>query len=386
MIPDLLPTNSAAQLRRRVHQHPELSGAEVQTAQKILQFFSSLNPDETLSELGGTGVAFVFTGVKPGPTVLLRCELDALPIQEENAFAHRSTVAGCAHKCGHDGHMAILAAVGTQLAARRPPRGRVVLLYQPAEETGLGAAAVIKDKQFSQIRPDYVFALHNLPGYPLGQVVVRSGTFSCASRGIIITLIGKTAHAAQPETGISPAAAMCQLIDELSQLPARLGFGNELAFATVVGARLGAKAFGTAPAIAEVMATLRSETDETMQRIVTHIEETAQQLASAQGLRCSLTYEDIFTATVNDPTAVERICAAAHQCQAPLSQIETPLRWSEDFGRFTAIAPGALFGLGAGQHEPALHNADYDFPETLIERGAALFLHIVADCLATKVG
>ncbi|MBE9080318.1 amidohydrolase [Romeria aff. gracilis LEGE 07310] len=245
---ELLPTDSAAQLRRRLHRQPELSGAEFQTAQQILHFFADLKPDETLTELGGTGVAFVFSGAEPGPTVLLRCELDALPIQEENTFAHRSTAAGCAHKCGHDGHMAILAAVGIQLAAQRPLRGRVVLLYQPAEETGQGAAAVIADEKFSQIRPDYVFALHNLPGQPLGQVVVRSGTFSCASRGVTITLLGKTAHAAQPETGISPAAAMCQLIDELSQLPTRLGFGDELAFATVVGARLGEKAFGTSPA------------------------------------------------------------------------------------------------------------------------------------------
>ncbi len=240
--------SSAANLRHELHRHPELSGSESETAARICRFFEPLQPDVIIRELGGHGVAFAFSGAEPGPTVLLRCELDAVPIREMNRVAHCSAVDGRSHACGHDGHMAILASVGESLAVVRPPRGRVVLLFQPAEENGGGARAVIGDAQFSEIRPDFVFALHNLPGFPVGQVVVRYGTMCCASRGMVVSLEGTPAHAAQPETGNSPARAMCRIMKLIDELPTRLSVGDEVAFATVVGASLGADdAFGTAP-------------------------------------------------------------------------------------------------------------------------------------------
>ncbi|MCZ6762346.1 MAG: M20/M25/M40 family metallo-hydrolase, partial [Gammaproteobacteria bacterium] len=128
-------------LRREIHRNPERSGCETGTAQRLLRFFEPLRPDRVIEGLGGTGIAFVFSGTQAGPTILLRSELDALPIHEVNEFDHRSLHDGTSHKCGHDGHMAILAAVGEKLSKKRPARGRVVLLYQPAEETGQGAAA-----------------------------------------------------------------------------------------------------------------------------------------------------------------------------------------------------------------------------------------------------
>ena len=163
--------SSAAELRHELHRHPEVSGFEAETAARIFRFFEPLQPDEVLRGLGGHGAAFVFSGAEPGPTVLLRCELDGLPIRELSQAAHCSTVDGRSHACGHDGHMAILASVGETLSTARPPKGRVVLLFQPAEENGGGAEAVIRDTRFPKIRPDFVFALHNLPGFPLGQAV-----------------------------------------------------------------------------------------------------------------------------------------------------------------------------------------------------------------------
>ncbi|MCW8906868.1 MAG: amidohydrolase, partial [Sedimenticola sp.] len=235
-------TETATGLRHELHRHPELSGRESTTAQRVTGFFRNLQPDRMLQGLGGEGLAFVFACQAPGPRVLLRCDMDALPIQESEPLPHRSRRPGVSHKCGHDGHMAIMAAVGEALARRRPARGEVVLLYQPAEETGQGARAVLDDPRFESVNPDLCFALHNIPGYPLGQVLVRDGAFSCASRGMAIKLSGKTAHAAQPETGRSPAAAMCRIIEQLSNLPPELLPPHELAFATVVGSRLGEKA------------------------------------------------------------------------------------------------------------------------------------------------
>lgn len=362
-------------LRREIHRNPERSGCEKGTPQRLLRFFEPLRPDQVIEGLGGTGIAFVFSGTQAGPTILLRSELDALPIQEVNEFEHRSLNDGTSHKCGHDGHMAILAAVGEKLSMQRPACGRVVLLYQPAEETGQGAAAVIADEKFARIKPDFCFALHNLPGFPLGEIVVRDGTFSCASRGMAIRLAGKTAHAAQPETGVSPAKAMCVLIAELSELPSVMEFGSELAFATVVGSRLGEQAFGTAPGDAEIWVTLRSETDATMARIVGHAENRTRQLAGDHGLEFEITYQDIFAATVNAERAVDVICQAAGD--GLLSIAEQPFRWSEDFGCFASVAQCAMFGIGAGETVAELHNPDYDFPDELISLGADIFLGIL---------
>jgi amidohydrolase len=183
---DLLTPAAVAELtvlRHDLHRRPELSGEEGQTAARIVAELERHGPDEILTDLGTHGVAAVYNSGAAGPTVLFRCELDGLPITEISRFAWRSEIDGKGHLCGHDGHMAIMCGLAVQLAANRPVRGRVVLLFQPAEETGAGAADVIADPRFERIRPDYAFALHNLPGLPLGSVGVRSGPFTFASEG-----------------------------------------------------------------------------------------------------------------------------------------------------------------------------------------------------------
>ncbi len=373
--PDTIRAMRSKQLRHSLHENPELSGQESGTAKRIVEFFEPLRPDHSLTGLGGTGLAFSFGSDNAGPTVLLRCELDALPIQEINDMPYRSITDGTSHKCGHDGHMAILAEVGETLSKSRPTNGRVVLLYQPAEESGAGAAAVIADERFAEIKPDFVFGLHNLPGFPTGEVVLRSGTFACASRGMVVTLKGKTAHAAQPETGISPSKAMCEIIDELENLSSQLAIDNELVLATVVGAHLGENSFGIAPDMAKIYATLRSETDDAMQIVVSYCEKLVADTATQHSLEFGVAYEEIFSATINADTAVSTIDIA---CEGlGVTKVEQPFRWSEDFGRFTQIAEGAFFGLGAGVDRPQLHNADYDFPDELIDKGSEVFLRIV---------
>jgi len=369
-------SDAASRLRRTLHAHPDLSGREAATARRIAAFFEPLAPDETVTGLGGYGLAFVFAGVAPGPTILLRCELDALPIHETGEAAHRSVTDGVAHLCGHDGHMAVLASVGVELSRNRPARGRVVLLFQPAEETGEGAAAVLGDERFAALKPDYAFALHNLPGEEPGAVVVRRGTFACASRGLCIRLTGTTAHAAQPNKGRSPAPAVSRLLAELPGLPGVVGDDGGLI--TVVGARLGDKAFGVAPGNAEIWATLRSETDADMMRLVEAADRLVADAAETAGLAWTTSWEDVFPATVNSKRAVQIVMLAA----APLGLLVRgrPFRWSEDFGRFTATCEGALFGVGAGEDTPGLHNPDYDFPDDLIAPAVGLLLRIVERC------
>lgn len=370
-------------LRRKLHQHPELSLEEHDTAARIIDFMHALNPDAVVKNIGGTGVAITFGNMENSEEthVMLRCELDALPITELNTFAHKSQCHGVSHKCGHDGHMAILAAVAEHYSQHKHQNGQVTLLFQPAEETGQGAEAVINDPQF-QLSPDYVFALHNVPKFEMGEIIVKSGTMCCASRGATIRFEGKTAHAAQPETGISPVHAINALIPVLTDLPQLINATSQFTFATIVGVNIGEKAFGTAPSLGEVYVTLRSETDSEMSQLICEIETKAKALAEQHQLSLSVHYEDVFDATVNHPQAVDVIKAAL--ADESITLTDTPFRWSEDFGRFTQRHCGALFGLGAGRATPDLHNADYDFPDELIATGSGYFIKLIDHILDLK--
>lgn len=367
--------------RRRLHQKPELSGEEAGTAAEVLEFLSPTGPDSVLPALGGHGLALVYEGVAPGPTLLFRAELDALPIDEIGDAGHRSRSPGKAHLCGHDGHMATLAALGRGLGRQRPQRGRVVLVFQPAEETGAGAAAVIADPRYAEIAPDYAFSLHNLPGLPLGRVALKPGPVNCASRGMRIVLEGRTAHASMPETGTSPMAALAWLMPALTGLGEGEVSSPGFAMVTVTHAEMGAPAFGIAPGRAEIWATLRTLVDDRMAALCASAEQLARQAASEAGLRCAISYDDIFRHCENDAEATAHLRAALDAENVIHDQRGLPMRASEDFGRFGGTAKSAMLFLGAGETHPALHNPDYDFPDDLIGVGARIFMRTVRNML-----
>jgi amidohydrolase len=367
--------------RRDLHRHPEISGEEKETARRVVAFLAETRPDEVLSGLGGHGVAVIYDSGRPGPTVLFRAELDALPIEERSDAPHRSQVLGKSHMCGHDGHTAILAALGRQFGRRRPERGRAVLMFQPAEETGAGAAGVVKDPRYEAIRPNYAFSLHNLPGTPLGHVRLKAGVVNCASRGIRIVLEGKTAHSSMPETGISPMPAVSSLMPALAGLGGGRFTDDDFAMATVTHAQMGEAVFGITPARAEVWATLRTRLDERMDDLCAAAEALARETAAAHGLSCEISYHEIFVASMNAPEAVERLRAALNAENVSHDENELPMRASEDFGRFGHDAKSAMFFLGAGEDHTALHNPDYDFPDDLIPIGARVFMRAARDLL-----
>lgn len=359
-------------LRHRLHRLAERSGEERRTADAVREFLSRQSPGRIEADLGGHGVAAVWDGPSPGPTVLLRADLDALPLPESLALPHGSLTEGVAHKCGHDGHMAMLAGVGVALAQRPPARGRAVLLFQPAEETGAGARAVLDDPRFAAIAPDRVLALHNLPGFPTGSVLLRDGVFASASRGLAVTLRGVTSHAAEPAAGRSPALAVAQLIADWSAAPQLHSALAEAAQVTVIHARVGERAFGTSPGEGCVMATLRAHETAVLERLAAHCEERARGLATAHGLEIQVDWVEPFPATCCDPGTNAVLEAVARERGLVVRRLEHPFPWSEDFGHFTAVAPGALFGLGAGPEQPALHHPRYDFPDALLAIGPPL--------------
>ena len=359
----------------------ELGGSEKVTASTIATYLESVSPDRIVTGIGGFGIVAVYEGGNPGPSVLVRCELDALPIDEHLDIPHKSKTDGVAHKCGHDGHMAILAGLAEHLHANNPVRGRVLLLYQPSEETGEGAARVLADDTFRPFAPDFAIALHNLPGYTRGQVVLRNGTFASASTGLKIALRGKTSHAAEPEAGNSPALAVAQLMQVLSAMPQFHTSLHESAKVTVIHARLGEEAFGTSPGEAQVMATLRAHRQDVIDRLMAKAVSIAERTAASFDLEVETLRVEPFPATVNDDGVVEVIEQSARALGLPVRREEHPFAWSEDFGHFTNRARGALFGLGSGEKQPALHHPDYDFPDELIPAGVDMMSGVVGRLL-----
>ncbi|MEO3389165.1 amidohydrolase [Mesorhizobium sp. CAU 1741] len=367
--------------RRELHRFPEISNEEEQTARRVVEFAADTGPSEVLTNLGGYGVALVYDSGIPGPTVLFRSELDALPIEELSEIPHRSTVHGKSHMCGHDGHTAILAALARQFGRQKPATGRVVLMFQPAEETGNGAAGVVADPRYDTIRPDFAFSLHNLPGTPLGHVRLKPGVVNCASRGMRIMFEGKTAHSSMPETGTSPMMAMTHLMPALASLGGGSFHEDDFAMVTVTHASMGEAVFGIAPGHAEVWATLRTRLDERMEGLCSAAEALAQREAAAHGLRHTIDYHEIFVASLNAPEAVDHLRAALEAEGVAHDGEELPMRASEDFGIFGHTSKSAMLFLGAGVDVPALHNPDYDFPDDLIAIGAGIFMRTARNLL-----
>ncbi|UTV86472.1 amidohydrolase [Cobetia amphilecti] len=372
-----------AELRHALHRSPELSGQEAATAACIAGWMQEAGA-EVVSGLGGHGLAAIFRGAEPGPRVMLRCELDALPIDEAPRGDWSSCHPHVGHLCGHDGHMSWMLGVAQRLAASPVARGEVVLLFQPAEETGEGARAVVRSKAFAALKPDYLYSCHNLPGRPLGEVSVRDHAFTCASRGMIVRLSGLCAHAAHPENGRSPAMAMCRIMQGLSRLPLQFADETGLAMVTQIHARLGEVAFGTSPGDAEVMVTLRTESDDMMKALAEAAVSLARSEAEEDRLGIDVDWCDTFDATWNSPEANDMIRRVARQQGLDCVELPQAHRWSEDFGVLARDCHAAMFTFGAGEEMPGLHHPDYDFPDTLLAPGVEIFEGLVRQHLGRE--
>ncbi|MFO8234258.1 MAG: amidohydrolase [Bacteroidales bacterium] len=370
-----IETEELKELRRELHKYPELSGKEHNTARLLKTYLKKYKPDEIIDNIGGHGFAVIYRSNNPGSTILFRADLDALPINEVNNFSYKSQHEGISHKCGHDGHMTILTGLAQAISQNRPQKGSVILLFQPSEENGEGAEKVINDPKFKSLKPDYVYALHNLPGFPKGSIIINPNIFASASKGLIVKLTGKTSHAGEPENGISPAIAMADLVKELTYLPSKQYFEN-FVLITVIYARLGEIAFGTSPGYAEVMATLRSYTNEDMESLVKQSKQIIVNLSDQNNLKYKINWTEEFLATKNTKQSVDIIQQAAESSDIEVITKDKPFHWSEDFSHFTYKFPGALFGLGSGENTPQLHNPDYDFPEEIIIPGVKIFCEI----------
>ncbi len=369
--------NELISLRHHLHKNPELSGKENNTSSTIQNFVNKYTPSYMLN-LGETGLAFVFDSETPGETTMIRAELDALPITEESNIKHKSINKDIAHLCGHDGHMTIVAGLAKELSNNPPKKGKVVLLFQPAEETGEGAHAVIQDKKFRKIAPDYIFALHNIPGAALGNILIKEDTFAAASKGMTIKLFGKTSHAGEPEKGLSPTNALADIIGEVNKIKSDLmhNFSGTVLL-TIVNVQLGEIAFGTSPGYAEIRITLRAFNDPDLDLLTKMLETQIYKIAKTEQLKAEITYSEVFPATTNSTICNDIIKKSSSAAGLKVEELKEPFSWSEDFGYFTQTIKGGFFGLGSGENQPALHNPNFDFPDKLIEKGIEVFNGII---------
>jgi amidohydrolase len=366
------------QLRRELHRYPEVSGQEKQTAERIKKILIPLHPDELLIEVGGHGIIATFDSGKAGPALLFRAELDALPIQEINTFEHHSSVDGVSHKCGHDGHATILCGLAESLAKNRPQHGKVHLLFQPAEETGEGAANVLADPKFSTIKPDMGIALHNFPGYKLGAVVVKDGIITIAVQSFIFRFQGRTSHSSQPEYGINPTLAVAELLQQSDKLNYNHEESEDVALVTPIFTRIGTpEAYGVTAGDAEVHFTYRAFDTQRLEVLAKKLIHFATELAAKHHLQ--LTYKTLqtFHANDNDSKVTDLIREVGQIQGLELLERTSPVKGGEDFGLFTSRFPCCMLLLGAGEDTPSLHSPDYDFPDALIATGVNLFDRIV---------
>lgn len=368
------------QIRRELHQHPELSGHEARTARFVEDKLQAFHPTKVIRHVGGHGLLVEYFFSEDGPTVLFRADMDAVAVQEPDDIPHHSQTPGVAHKCGHDGHTTILLRFARMLSERPLPKGRVLLLFQPAEENGSGSKAVLDTKVLDYYKIDKAFALHNIPGYPASAVLCKEDSFTCAVVSVSITLTGKTSHAAEPQKGISPIPATLNIVDELLRWNNTDIQSDNYFLSTIVEIHVGEEAYGVSAGNSIIRATLRAKTDKLLHQHAQQLKElVATECKRTPDLQHEMEWLEPFSANENDPQSVGMIKNAALRNNLPYIELQTPFSWGEDFGLFTQQYKGAIFGLGSGENCAPLHSPQYDFPDEVIETGATLFYTIAEE-------
>ena len=351
------------EIRHLLHEHPQTAGNEQFAHDLIVKHLQGLHPDKVYTHVGGYGVIALWGKAASAPTVAFRADSDALPI---------------GHRCGHDGHTTILLRLAELVDENVSvfQHINILLLWQPAEETGEGARAMLESGILQQYNIQSFYALHNLPGYPLGTIVLCPRTFAAASTGVVYHLDGRETHASTPELGINPGMAIAEIINRFNGFNGRDG---EFRQSTLICVRIGQPAFGTSAGHGEVMFTLRAFTNDEMEKLLSEANQVVDEVSSRYGLKVSRSLVEPFRATENNGDCVEAIEKAAEVVPLCVRYQMEPNRWSEDFAEYLLHFKGAMFGIGSGEHQPELHHPDYDFPDALIEPAAQLFFRLASE-------
>ncbi|HTO90060.1 MAG TPA: amidohydrolase [Candidatus Sulfotelmatobacter sp.] len=370
--------NELVAVRRDLHMHPETAFEEVRTSGIVTEKLKVLGLTPRTG-IGKTGVMATIQGGRPGKTVMLRADMDALPIHEENDVPYRSQTPGKMHACGHDCHTSILLAVAKQLVHDAPQLpGKVVLCFQPAEEWGGGAEAMIRDGALDYAKPDATFGMHVWQDLPVGTIGVTSGPFMAAVDEFAITVHGKGAHGAMPHLSSDPIVALAHIVTALQTIASRNTDPFREIVVSVTQLRAGT-AFNIIPQNAWMNGTIRSFDPDVWKEIPGRVERIVKGVAEGMGCRAELKLDRMNRPTVNDSAMAELARGVAIE-MVGADHVRSNVRTmgGEDFSAFLARVPGCFIAVGSRNESKGLvwdhHHPRFDVDEQVLALGAEMML------------
>ena len=377
-IADRAPTIAA--WRQHLHQHPELMYEVEETAAFVAEKLKGFGCDEVVTGLGRTGVVGLIKGGKPGPdrVIALRADMDALPIVEETGLPHASTRPGKMHACGHDGHTAMLLGAAEHLCETRSFSGTVALVFQPAEEGGAGAKAMMDDGLFERFDIDEIYGMHNYPGMPVGSFAMRPGPLMAATDLFAITVTGKGGHAARPQSVVDPLLASAQLVTALQSIASRNADPLDSVVVSVTTFHAG-DADNVIAERARLTGTVRTLTPEMRNLAETRMKAIAQSTAEAFGAKAEIEYRRGYPVVVNhaEETGFAAQMAGRISGADKVNANALPVMGGEDFAYFLEERPGAFVFTGNGEDSANLHSPHFDFNDSVIPFGVSYWVELV---------
>lgn len=373
-------------LRRDFHAHPELGFQEVRTSGIVARELNALGL-EVRSGVGGTGVVALLEGSKPGPVLLIRADMDALPILEETGAPYASQNPGVMHACGHDGHTAVLLTVAKMLHAHRTElSGTVKFMFQPAEEGMGGAEKMIAEGVLENPKVDVALGLHVWNEKPVGWIGISSGPAMAGAEIFKVKVFGKGGHGAVPHLAVDPILAAAQIITALQGIVARNVAPLQTAVVSICTIHAG-ETFNVIPPAAEMTGTIRSFEPAVRALVLERFEKTVHSVAEGMGCKAEIDLQMLTPATINHADTAARVQAVADRL-FPQSDVDTAnytTMGSEDFAFVLEKVPGCFFFIGSANHEKGLdaghHHPKFDIDETALPRGAALMAATAVDFL-----
>lgn len=372
--------------RRDIHAHPELGFEENRTSDLVAEKLASFGC-EVHRGLGKTGVVGSLRVGNSPRAIGLRADMDALPLQETNTFAHKSRHDGRMHACGHDGHTTMLLGAARYLAETRDFEGRVHFIFQPAEEGLGGGEAMVRDGLFEQFPVDAVFGMHNRPGMAVGKFALRPGPMMAGGSSFDLKVTGTGAHGARPESGVDSVVVAAHIATALQTIVSRNARPQETAVLSITQIHAG-DAYNVIPEQAVLRGTARAFSSETMDLIETNMRRIAEGVAAGFGARAELDFRKIFPPLVNDrdETRFAADVAASLVGEENVNHDGPTIMASEDFSFMLNARPGAYITIGNGDGEGGceVHNPGYDFNDEALPLGASYFARLVETRLAKQ--
>lgn len=368
--------------RRDLHRRPELLYALDETSAFVAGKLSAFGLDEVITGVGGSGVVGVLRGRPSHRAVALRADMDALPIEEITGAPWTSEKPGAMHACGHDGHTATLLAAARRLATDRDFAGTVVFVFQPAEEGGAGAQAMIDDGLFERFPVDEIYGLHNLPGLPVGRFAVRSGAIMASTDRFYIDILGRGGHAARPQETIDPILVGAQLVTAFQSIVSRNTDPLASGVVSVTTFHAG-NTDNVIPQTARLSGTVRALDGKVRAELEASLGRIATAVATAFGAEARLAYERGYPVTINHAAAATRVGDVVEELFGAdaIDRAAAPMMAAEDFSFYLERVPGAYFFMGNGP-SAGLHHPAYDFADDAIASGAAVWAALAKASLA----